>query len=148
LLISSIIVLLLGLLLLFIIRQSLKIENKRHAATKELLVSRQRYKTLVEASAEGTIMLQKKEIIFCNKKTAEIIGIERKEIYTLALNKVFDLNWTSIEKRMNKEGKTFNTPVKIKTGLKEGKEVLLSISQLTYATEKSFIIIVKEIDNQ
>ena len=148
LLISSIIVLLLGLLLLFIIRQSLKIENKRHAATKELLVSRQRYKTLVEASAEGTIMLQKKEIIFCNKKTAEIIGIERKEIYALSLNKLFDLNWTSIEKRLSKEGKTFNIPVKIKTGVKEGKEVLLSISQLTYAAEKSFIIIVKEIDNQ
>jgi signal transduction histidine kinase len=78
--ISFFIALLICFLLFYIIRQSLKIERKRKEAENDLLLSRQKYKSLVEASTEGTIMMMGRKIIFANLKMADKLDCNPEEI--------------------------------------------------------------------
>ena len=67
--ISSIIVFIIMISLLYIIRQSLSIEKKRKSAEEKLMLSTQKYKSLVEASPDGTLMIMNDQIIFSNYKS-------------------------------------------------------------------------------
>ena len=71
--ISFLITLVISTILSFVIRQSLGIENKRKDAESKLLMSRQKYKSLVEASTEGTLMFLNETIIFSNVKFNQLI---------------------------------------------------------------------------
>jgi signal transduction histidine kinase len=74
--ISLFITLLIAAILSFVIRQSLNIENKRKDAEGKLQLSKQKYKSLVEASTEGTLMILNQSIIFSNAMFNKLIGYD------------------------------------------------------------------------
>jgi PAS domain S-box-containing protein len=79
---------LIGLLLLFISQQSLKIEEKRIRAENELNESKEKYRTLVEAATEGLIMLIDGKISFFNRVISQMTGYESAEIVDLSFNNI------------------------------------------------------------
>lgn len=76
---------LIAFLLLFISLQSLKIEKQRIEAVKEVHDSKEKYRTLVEASTEGIIMLIEGKISFLNNIIGKISGFEANELINLPL---------------------------------------------------------------
>ena len=82
------ITLVVGLLLLYMSHQSLKIERKRMRAERDLHESHERYRTLVEASTEGTLMVAGSRCVYANREMLTMTGHSEEE---LPLLDVFDL---------------------------------------------------------
>ena len=79
LLITLLFTFLISAILAFIIRQSFLIENKRKNAEKKLILSRQKYKVLVEASTEGTLLMLQAKFIYSNVKFSALSGYDPEE---------------------------------------------------------------------
>ena len=72
--------LIIALLLTYITLQSMKIEKKRKKAESLLHLSREKYKTLVDATSEGLIMIIDNKMIFSNNKIHELTGYSENEL--------------------------------------------------------------------
>lgn len=146
--VSSVIALFIILILLYVIRQSLKIENKRKKAEDQLLLSNQKYKSLVDASSEGTLMLIDNRIIFANQKFANLIGYETSDIMNKRVDELFMIDWDESVQKITEENKSFNFETTILQGTKTGEEVILSISKIDYNQHVAIIVVVKEISTK
>ncbi|MCG8307812.1 MAG: DUF294 nucleotidyltransferase-like domain-containing protein [Cytophagales bacterium] len=146
--ISFFISLTISVILLFVMRQSLKIEKQRRTAESELLLSRQKYKTLVDASTEGTLMILNKKIIFSNAKLHELVGYTGDEIASLSPEDIFILNWDSIISSINNDQKSATTETKVKVNGGVEKDVIISVSQISYANDDGYIVVTKELSQQ
>ena len=140
--------LLISAILAFIIKQSLGIEYKRKNAEKKLRLSRQKYKSLVEASTEGTLMILKEEIIFSNVKFSNLSGYDPFEVRKLCFGDFFSLEWRKLIDSFDdpKKSVSLEATLNCKDGSK--KEVVLSASMISYAEGKGYIIIIKKISSQ
>lgn len=78
--ISFLITVVIAALLFIIVRQSLRIDNRRKNAERNLKASREKYRSLVEASTEGTLMEHNDQIIFSNQKFNKMVGCSSVEI--------------------------------------------------------------------
>lgn len=138
--------LMIALILLFIVRQSLIIEQKRKVATNKLQLSKQKYKSLVAASSEGTLMILNRNIIYSNYKFSNLCGYEQEEISKLKFENLFSIAWQVVLASFANPEKTTNLESQIycKDGIE--KEVLLSVSKIKYDEDHGYIIIVKEIN--
>ena len=132
-------------ILFYIIRQSLRIENKRKDAEDELKLSRQKYKSLVEASTEGTLMVMDNEIIFSNIKFSHLIGYEVWDVAQLKFNDLFEANWQNIVQSFDDPQKSISFESRIKSGKNKGKDVVLSVSKVKHGDNDAYIVVVKEI---
>ncbi len=145
LLISAGIVLLIILTWIYVIRQSLKLEFKRRAAEQNLRLSRQKYKSLVEASNDGTLMLVNDQVIYHNFKLASLLDKEITDSSSLRFNELFAKKWSEVKATMQQPGKSYNIETQLLVPGKIPKDVVLSISKIDYAGEAGFIVIVKDI---
>ncbi len=132
-------------ILAFMIKQSLGIENKRKNAEAKLRLSREKYKSLVEASTEGTLMILKEKIIFSNVKFSKLSGYDPTEVSTLRFGDFFNLEWDKLVDSFDdpKKSVSLEAVLKCKDGLT--KEVVVSASMISYAEGKGYILIIKEI---
>jgi len=146
--ISLFISLTISVILMFVMRQSLKIEQKRKIAESELLLSRQKYKSLVEASTEGTLMIVDNKIVFSNAKFNQLIGYENADSTTLELKKLFNLDWEEVIASIEHAEQTLSFETKINTHNGKVKDVVISISRVEYANGKGYIVITKEVSAQ
>jgi signal-transduction protein with cAMP-binding, CBS, and nucleotidyltransferase domain len=142
------IIFIIALILIYIIRQSHKIESKRSKAQEQLLLSNQKYKSLVEASSEGTLMIIDDRIIFANQKLANLIGFEASEIMTKRADELFDINWGKVMEKITKPNKSFNFEASIAWGKNMGEGVILSISKIDYDGHVAIIVIAKEVSTK
>ncbi|MFO7873531.1 MAG: DUF294 nucleotidyltransferase-like domain-containing protein [Bacteroidales bacterium] len=135
-------------ILFYIIRQSLRIENKRKDAEDKLKLSRQKYKTLVEASTEGTLMIVDDEIIFSNIKINHIIGFDVLQEPNLTFEDLFEVNWKDIVQSFDDPQKSVSFESRIKKGKNKGKDVVLSVSKIKHGDSDGYIVVVKELTPQ
>lgn len=89
--ISIIIAFITALILTFISFQSLHIERKRQLAESNLKESREKYRSLVEASTEGLVMISDNMIIFANQVFQNLSGLHFSEIESMNWQKIFNL---------------------------------------------------------
>lgn len=146
--ISLFITLLITTILSFVIRQSLGIENKRKIAEAKLLLSRQKYKSLVEASTEGTLMILNKSIIFSNAKFNRLIGYEASEVLQLEFDNIFQLSLAEVIAAIDDPQKSLSLETEITCYDETKKDVVLSVSEIKYGEDKGYIIVTKEISQQ
>jgi PAS domain S-box-containing protein len=146
--ITLVFALLIGAILTFIIRQSLAIERRRSSAEKKLRLSRQKYKSLVEASTEGTLMILQEQIIFSNVKFSNLSGYDPAEVRNMRVEMLFNLEWEKMVGlfRDPRQSVSQETTLNCRDGAE--KEVVLSVSQVSYAEESGYIIVVKEVSTQ
>ncbi|MFP4579168.1 MAG: DUF294 nucleotidyltransferase-like domain-containing protein [Candidatus Sumerlaeia bacterium] len=86
-----------GLLLLIIMQQSLRTENKRRHAERDLQDSHEKYRALVEASTEGTLMTLDKRCVFANQTMLEMLGYGEDELTLLDLQDIIAVEEDSDE---------------------------------------------------
>jgi signal-transduction protein with cAMP-binding, CBS, and nucleotidyltransferase domain/PAS domain-containing protein len=138
------IVLVIALVLLYIVRQSMKLENSRRAAEKNLQLSRLKYKTLVESSTIGTLMLKSNRIVYANQKFVDLVGISHKDLLEKGIEELFGLDWKSMVDSFSDPDKSLNFETKIEVA-ENNNEVMLSVSKVKYDTNFSYIIVVTEL---
>lgn len=146
--ISLVITIIISITLLFVMRQSLIIENKRRQAVSELILSRQKYKSLVEASTEGTLMILNGKIIFSNLKFSNLIGYDTVQLTTLSFNQIFKSDWEKIIAQIDDPKKSISFETQALCADNTEKDIVVSVSQIKYAEESGYITIVKEISRQ
>ncbi|MGI5819157.1 MAG: DUF294 nucleotidyltransferase-like domain-containing protein [Armatimonadota bacterium] len=73
------------LLLLYVLRQGLKLERSRTEAEEGLRQSTARYRSLVEAHTEGTLLVQDGRLSYANPMMLEIAGCGEEELRLLDL---------------------------------------------------------------
>ncbi|MBT3301165.1 MAG: CBS domain-containing protein [Bacteroidetes bacterium] len=146
--ISFLITIFIIILLVYIIRQSLIIENKRSTAEQNLRISRERYKSLVEAATEGTLMIIDDKIVFSNKKLNSMLGYPVIVFEKLSFNELFNTKWDDILPLFS----DIENSITIETSLNrfDGKtmEVVLALSKVKFDGQNGFIVIVKDVSKQ
>jgi PAS domain S-box-containing protein len=142
--ISLIITGLIGIMLFFIIRQSLHIEKRRETAEDELMQSREKYRSLVEASTEGTMMVSDNNIIYVNQTFCRITGYSDTELYHMSPGRLFGFSWSKLIKKLAVPGKskTFETKLLKKNGT--DMEMIVTASKTHSETDVRVIITTKE----
>ena len=146
--ITVLIVFLIAVIVIYITRQSLIIERRRINAENELKKAKQKYKMLVEASTESTLMLLNNRIIYFNQWVLHQTGYSEKELRAKTPDELFVLKSNSMTNLLEKVDDTRNIEVLLKT--KAGKEVeaVLTISRVNIYDQHGFIIIIKEVTRQ
>ncbi|MCK5137539.1 MAG: cache domain-containing protein [Bacteroidales bacterium] len=142
--ISIIIVIVIASTLLYIIRQSMIIENRRKEVAHKLRLSRQKYLTLVESSTIGTLMMAENKIIYANQKFLNLSGFLRNDMIDSRIEDLFDLDWHSITDAFKDPGKSVSMETRIKSEV-DHIQVLLSVSKVIYNNVNSYIIVINEL---
>lgn len=143
--ISFLITLIITIILSFVIRQSLNIENRRKDFKAKLLLSSQKYKSLVEASTEGTLMILNRNIIFSNVKFNTLIGYDSAQVLSMKFETIFKTNWKKVISSFDDPKKSVSLETQIKCHDGNKKDVIISVSKIKYANDSRYIIITKEI---
>jgi signal-transduction protein with cAMP-binding, CBS, and nucleotidyltransferase domain/PAS domain-containing protein len=142
------IVLLIVLIWIYVIRQSLKLEYKRRSAEKNLRSSRQKYKTHVEASSDGTLMLVDDQIIYHNLRFRKLIEKADGDKLKLSFNELFNLEWEQLKPTVQEPYKSVNVEARLIVSPKAAKDVVLTISKVDYASAEGYIVIVKDVTTE
>lgn len=87
--ISIAIILIISLIIFFITHQSLKIERSRKSAETQLHESREKYRSLIESSTEGIILLLNNKISYSNLFIQNWLGYSNEEILNYNINDLF-----------------------------------------------------------
>ena len=135
-------------ILFYIMRQSLRIENKRKDAENKLKLSRQKYKSLVDASTEGTLMIVNGQIIFSNFKFCHLIDSDVNEVSKMSIEQLVELNWTDVVQSFDDPQKSVSFETRIKHGKNKGKDIVLSVSKVKHGERDGYIVVVKEVSSQ
>ncbi len=146
-LISAAITALIIILLLFITQHSLMIEKQRKQAEHELRASREKYKTLVEASTEGFSMIVENKVFYANQTFLDMLGYQAGEFKGASIDCLMADDGTN-----NHYWKDFleNKPVPPKylaqVLKKDGDmlDVLLSTSRISFAGQDAILIVAKD----
>jgi PAS domain S-box-containing protein len=112
----------------------------RIKSEKALKESEEKYKTLVEQSVQGVIVIQENRIVFTNKTFAKISGYSIDELYSLTPQKLVamahpedqDLVWGRLQKRL--AGKIVPRQYEFRGICKDGSERFLEMfaNPITY----------------
>src|SRR4030043_1697409 len=152
--ISGVIFLVVSLLLVSLIRQSLKTEKIRALAEEELLKSKEKYEALVETSPDGTIMFIDGKFVYANLIFLAMTGYNQNEISQLNFNDIFikksdpDFSLEKLEKILDESGKTTNFESQVIS--KDGKmrDVIVMASAIKYLEKEGIIFITKDISSK
>ena len=149
---SVAITLILGLLLLYIARQSFRIERRRSQAERDLKESHEKYRTLVEVSTEGTLMVLGHRCTYANKSMLKMLGYSEGELPLLDVHDIFTPGGEKLNPSVDYlnsvlEGKekTKNFEATIKRKNKTFLDVLLTPTRIEIAGKKGCILVVKDI---
>lgn len=94
--ISLTILLVIGVILVYIVIQNISLENKKQDALHKLKLSREKYKTLVESSTEGLMMILDKQTSFVNVPLARLTGYSVQELVLIPYSELFIKNDISL----------------------------------------------------
>ncbi len=151
--ISLLITAIISILLFFITRESLKIETQRQQNEKQLLEAGQKYKSLVDASTEGVMMLVDNTIVYSNRILEEMSGYSEREINNKRLNELIILAPSAFtEIKSLEECNNLDRSIHVEAMFQHKKgtsfDTLLSISPIEINNQAGVIFIVKDISTQ
>lgn len=152
--ISGVIFLVISLLLISLIRQSLKTEKKRALAEEELKKAKEKYEALVETSPDGTAMFIDGKFVYTNLIFLAMTGYTQSEISQLSFNDLFskkedpDFSLKKLEKILDESGKTTNYESQVVC--KDGtlRNVIVMASAIKYLEKEGIIFITKDISRK
>lgn len=146
--VAFIIILLISCILIYVLRQTKTIEEKRVKAERKLKESIQKYKSLVQASTEGTLMVVNKKVVFANTKFVGLLKIEEESITGFNFESLFKLSWEDLLAKIDNPKRTYTFETELilsKTGM---QNVVVSLSQIKHADQLGYILIVRNVTEQ
>jgi CBS domain-containing protein len=145
------IVLLVFIVLLSNVRQGLSVERKRRDMQLSLQQAEQRYRSLIEATTEGTLLVLKGRCRYANPTMLQLTGYsaERLELLELAdllpREPVNEEVWTHIESLQEGAGggKSFEAVLERADG--EKKECIATLNPMPLSGHPGVIVLIKDI---
>jgi len=150
-LVSIIIIFIISLILFYLMTNSLGIEKKRKVIEDKLRQSEKKYRSLVEATTQGILIVHEDKIVYSNKFLRDFLGYSQEEFGNLDLRSLYgeDIDLTCSEyKKIRKElRKSFTIPYESSFIKKNGDmvDVLLSISTISFGEDLGNAIVVNDI---
>jgi PAS domain S-box-containing protein len=135
-------------LLALIIRQSLRTERRKRRAEDALLLSREKYKSLVEAATEGTLMMVEEEFVFSNFRFSMLSGYTPEEVRSLKFEELFSMKMEAFAEEFQDPKKSISRETLLNCKDNSNKEVVISASQITFAGQTGYIFVIKEVSSQ
>lgn len=136
-------------LLILIARRNLKVERQRNIIEDNLKESNEKYKALVEASADGTMMFVDNKCIFSNKKIEEIIDCSEPDKITPELEKYIADDYQQDIQRIRDFINNSETSLRLETKIinKDNNLIntLIALSKINISGSNGIIIIIKDI---
>lgn len=149
--ISIVISIVIALLLFYITQQSLKIERQRLLAEKGLRESEEKYRALVEAATEGTMMVMEGKYIYSNQPILDLLGYSTDEFKNLELCGIMaqqdpqqDTGCRHFMAAMAGEEAPPNFEAVLKKKNNDTVDVEITISKISLGDQKGFIVIARE----
>ncbi len=143
--ITLLFLILLSFIVLYIMRQSLKIEHRRRDAEEKLKQSHQKYKKLVDASTESTMMWLNDRLTYFNQPMLELTGYARMEMMDKSMDELVEIPGESLKEIIAnlEQTRNFEALLLAKSGQKI--EIVLTISPIVIDKQRGFIFIIKEV---
>lgn len=146
-LISTLITLITALILFYVSRQSFRIERQRIRAEEDLHASRERYRSLVEASTEGMMMVSDGTITFVNAIMLQMTGMDETALLGESPGMILQLpDELSFNLKVHPERITASA---LETNLvrhnSEVLEVILNVSPVKIYGQQTVILSVKDL---
>jgi PAS domain S-box-containing protein len=144
-----------ALLLLYIVRQSMKIEQRRGQGEAALRESHEKYRALVEVTTEGIVMVLDGRCAYLNHAMLDMLGYPPDEALLLDLEDLFAESpedagsRTELLAALGEERPVpaqFEARLRKKTG--EPLEGLLTASPIVFAGKRGLILIAKDVTRQ
>jgi PAS domain S-box-containing protein len=136
-----------GLLLFITAQQSLRIERQRASGQDALRDWSERYRSLVEASSEGTAMILGGKCTYANRTLLEMLGYTENEFHLLDLQDV--LPDAGAQQKAADAEAADDVPQSFEGMLrrKDGSlvECLLTFNRISYAGQEGLILIAKDL---
>ena len=131
-----------ALIIFFITYQSLEIENRRRAVEGMLKESREKYRSLLESSTEGIILLLNSQIAYANTYVQKWLKYGGTELQTMSLSDILpSLNINEISK-VERETR-YETLVAGRDGSRS--EVLLTVLPVQFADKMGILLTFRDI---
>jgi len=150
--VSVFLALVIALLLLFVAQQSFRIERRRTLAEEALGESHERYRALVEASKEGTVMVLRGRAVFANPVFLELAGLTQAEWSLMDLEELLVMEgglrpWMEAVLSGEAESKAVATPVEARLLRRDGGslDVLLALERIQIGGQEGAILIVRDL---
>lgn len=145
--ISIIIALVVALILTFISTQSLRIERRRQKAELDLEVSREKYRSLVEASTEGLLMVSEGKIIFANSVFLDMLDIDNEQLMLFELQQVIRIPEQITQKLVVNQSEINESPFETSVLLPNAKisDVLVSMTSMNFYGRDAVILSIRDI---
>jgi PAS domain S-box-containing protein len=139
-------------LLFFIAFQNLKAENRRQRAEQELHESREKYRTLVETSTEGLIMILADHEVFCNRTLYAMLGYPEESAGGVRIRDLFltipraeTFDFDTFSPAGGREARTEQVETKLRKHGGGVLDVLISISPISLLGREGMVLSVKDI---
>lgn len=144
---------LIAFLLFYNLQQSLKIEHRRQKAEEDLRESEKRYRTLVEAATEGTIMFLEGRYIYSNQTIHNLLGYSAVEFANLDLANIFqpgekpgpDHTFNYFKTLLAGQPVPLQYEAQLKKKDSQWVDVILTSSPILLGDEKGLIISIRDI---
>jgi PAS domain S-box-containing protein len=152
--ISGVIIIVVSLLLISLIRQSLKTEKIRALTEEELKKSQDKYEALVETSPDGTMMFIDGKFVYANLIFLAMTGYTQKEISQMNFNDIFikksdpDFSLAKLGKILDESGKTTNFESQLIAKSGKMRDVIVMASAIKYLDKEGIIFITKDISRK
>ncbi|NWH04168.1 DUF294 nucleotidyltransferase-like domain-containing protein [Desulfobacter latus] len=143
--ISILIIGIIIVILVYVLKQTRIIEQKRKDAVNELRSSNQRYKSLVAASTEGTLMVVEGKVVFANSKFISLLDNETGSLVGTSFSELFKLSWDEMVSGIKNPNTThaFETELlKHKAGY---QHIVAYVTQVEQSDSTAYIIVIKNI---
>jgi len=152
--ISGAIFIVISMLLISLIRQSLKSEKIRALAEEELQKAKEKYEALVETSPDGTAMFIDGKFVYTNLIFLAMTGYTQKEISQLNFNDLFvkksdpDFSMEKLEKILDESGKTTNFESEVISKDGKNRDVIVMASAIKYLDKEGIIFITRDMSRK
>ncbi|MCP3922065.1 MAG: CBS domain-containing protein [Desulfobacterales bacterium] len=143
--VSSIIILIIIFSLFYVLQQSKIIEEKRKEAENQLKLSIKKYKILVQASPEGTLMVVDEKIVFANIRFTNLHNVDNENVIGCYFSELFEIDWKYLVSQLENPKRTYSFETRLLKARAGLENVVVSVSRVMHSGQLGYFVVVKNV---